>query len=66
MPGFGGLHKCSGTLPEGAHGGAILYCEENEDGELWVDNIEYASQVGWCPYCGYEAQVKPEIGPDMY
>ena len=65
MGGFGGLHWCEHTLPEGGYGPAIAFCGENEKGELWVENYEYASQVGWCPFCGYEAQVKPEgIGHD--
>ena len=44
------------------YGGAIYDCEENEDGELWVDNGEYASQVNYCPYCGYKAKAQVDMG----
>ena len=53
-------HKCS--LPDGAKylncGPALDNCEEDDDGELYIDNGEYASQVNFCPICGYEAKVK--------
>lgn len=40
------------------YGVAVLECWQEEDGTLTVDNGEYASQVNYCPYCGYEADVK--------
>jgi wobble nucleotide-excising tRNase len=40
------------------YGGAIRRCQEDEDGTLWVDNGEYASQVNYCPFCGYQARVQ--------
>lgn len=44
------------------YGLAVDYCQENEHGELWVGNGEYASRVNFCPFCGYKAplQVKEE------
>ena len=60
MGGIGGKHWCEGELPSCGYGACVAYCEEDSDGELWVGNYEYASQVGWCPFCGYEAQVKPK------
>lgn len=37
---------------------AISYCYEDTDGKLWITNEEYASQVNFCPYCGYTAKVE--------
>ena len=65
FPGFGTLpeasrggHRCEGELPKAAYGAAIRYCYEDVDGKLWITNEEYASQVNFCPYCGYKAKVK--------
>lgn len=33
-------------------GSAISQCYE-KDGELWVDNGEYAARVNYCPCCGF-------------
>lgn len=55
-------HRCEGKLPEGAHGAAVEACYEEGDGTLWVHNTEYASQVNFCPYCGYAAKVKVDLG----
>ena len=52
------LHVCKGNLPWEAYGPAIEDCREVESGALWVGNGEYASQVNFCPYCGYEAKSK--------
>lgn len=52
------LHKCEGTLPEDSYGSAISSCFEGEDGALWVSNEEYASQVNFCPYCGFRAKIQ--------
>jgi hypothetical protein len=49
-------HECSGDLPDAVYGPAIYMCEEDDEGKLWVTNGEYASQVNYCPYCGYEAK----------
>jgi len=50
-------HRCEGSLPEAAYGKAIsTYCYEDTDGKLWITNEEYASQVNFCPYCGYKAK----------
>lgn len=56
-------HICEGTLPNGHYGQAIKRCEERSDETLWVDNDEYASQVNFCPYCGYKAPVQAGIMP---
>jgi hypothetical protein len=55
------LHKCNWVLPRAGYGSAIENCEERENGELWVDNNEYASQVNYCPYCGYKAKKQVEV-----
>ena len=69
FPGFGtspetslGGHRCEESLPEAAYGKAITYCYEDVDGKLWVTNEEYASQVNFCPYCGFKARVEVERG----
>jgi len=53
-------HRCEESLPEAAYGKAISYCYEDTDGKLWITNEEYASQVNFCPYCGYKATVAVE------
>ena len=45
-------------MPSDGYGAAINSCSEIEEGELWVDNGEYASQVNYCPYCGFKAKVQ--------
>lgn len=50
-------HICDGQLPSSGFGEAITYCMEYDDG-LWVGNGEYASQVNYCPYCGYKAKIQ--------
>ena len=54
-------HDCEGKLPSREYGAAIEYCVGYEDGTLWVSNTEYASQVAFCPYCGFAANVKPHV-----
>ena len=50
------LHHCKGhDFPSGFYGSAIHECIEDENGEFWVDNGEYATQVNFCPFCGEEA-----------
>jgi len=53
-----GGHRCDRPLPEAAYGAAITYCYEDEADKLWITNEEYASQVNFCPYCGYQAKEK--------
>ena len=57
-------HICSGRLPCEEYGDAVTYCDEDFDHKLWVGNGEYASQVAFCPYCGFEATEKPEVEHD--
>jgi len=51
-------HKCEGELPKDGYGAAINICIELKNGELWVGNGEYGSQVNYCPFCGKEALIK--------
>lgn len=51
-------HKCDGDTEHGAYGPAVDHCFEEENGELWISNEEYASRVNYCPYCGYESRNK--------
>lgn len=39
-----------------AWGPAIIRCIGGDDGSLWVDNLEYASRVRFCPFCGEPAR----------
>jgi hypothetical protein len=48
-------HDCSLDGPSGLHGSAVDDCYENDAGEFWVGNGEYASQVNFCPVCGAKA-----------
>jgi galactose mutarotase-like enzyme len=41
-----------------SYGAAVYSCRETEDGVLIVENEEYASQVNFCPVCGFPARVK--------
>lgn len=51
-------HFCEDDyLPSAMHGDAVTKCAEMETGELWVSNGEYASQVNFCPFCGFAARV---------
>lgn len=59
IPDISTLHYCSQVTPSKAHGAAISECFEQEDGQYWVTNGEYASQVCYCPYCGKKAPVQP-------
>ena len=55
-------HKCYGNTPVAGYGAAVCWCEEDEEGRLWVDNGEYSSQVNYCPYCGFRAPTQvPEV-----
>lgn len=54
-----GVHSCefSDDNPEDGWGCAVSDVNERADGTLWVSNGEYASQVSYCPVCGYQAKV---------
>lgn len=41
--------------PDGIYGSAINSCWEEENGEMWVSNGEYSSQVNFCPITGRKA-----------
>jgi hypothetical protein len=58
------MHNCSGYTAYDIAGHAVEYCQER-DGELWVGNSEYESQVNYRPYCGFKATVKAEINLDI-
>lgn len=48
------MHE-NAEYPEPSWGAAISRCREI-DGNLWVDNEEYASLVNFCPFCGLGTQ----------
>ena len=50
-------HRCELHSPDKAYGIAIKYCYEDAEAKLWAGNIEYESQVNYCPVCGYKAKV---------
>jgi hypothetical protein len=54
---FDGKHRCDLQSPDKAYGIAIKYWYEDADGKLWAGNIEYESQVNYCPECGFKAKV---------
>lgn len=52
-------HKCDmSSYPFNGYGCAVEICEENELGEFWVMNSEYATQVNYCPACGEKATIQ--------
>ncbi len=53
-------HNCEDIYTDngGGYGCAVTYCNEGDDGKLWVGNGEYGNQVNFCPFCGYPAKVK--------
>lgn len=51
-------HRCDLDSPSDAYGAAVHDCVENDAGEFWVGNDEYASQVNYCPVCGAKAPVQ--------
>jgi hypothetical protein len=58
------LHRCEGDLDgDGWYGPAINECWSTLDGTMWAGNIEYTSQVNFCPYCGYEALTRVGAEP---
>jgi hypothetical protein len=50
------MHECLGYPEHGMYGGAFHACIELDNKTLWVTNGEYASQVNYCPYCGFKAE----------
>jgi hypothetical protein len=65
------LHKCEKLTPWTLYGPAIESCFEGDGkevrndgtvklqvGTFWVTNLEYTSQVNFCPYCGVKALVQ--------
>lgn len=54
------LHDHTEYTQSAAHGSAVTSCYELDDGTLWISNDEYASQVNFCPFCGYQAKVRAE------
>jgi hypothetical protein len=58
----GDLHSCEApkNIKSGGYGDAITDCDESSNGELWVGNGEYASQVNFCPFCGFKAKIQIE------
>lgn len=51
------MHKCEGYLNHGKNDPAIEECYELQDGTLWAGDIDFLSQVNFCPYCGYKAKI---------
>ena len=47
--------------PEDAHGTAIDYVSIDPNGEMWVGNGEYASQVNFNPWTGEPAPKQMKI-----
>ena len=61
------LHECNMMMHRSYQAGpAITSCYEDDDGTLWAGNVEYETQVNFCPRCGYKAKVpSPEDGKDV-
>lgn len=65
------LHKCWGYLPayeafdraDFLSDFAIDECIEHPDGTLVAGQAGVGSQVAYCPFCGYEAKIKPPVVP---
>jgi len=53
-----GKHRCELTSPNKAYGIDIKYCYEDTEGKFWAGNIEYESQVNFCPVCGFKTKVQ--------
>jgi len=48
-----GLHQCISSDYPNLSDGGITLCYEKMDGTLWTNDLAYASQVNFCPFCGY-------------
>lgn len=57
----GQLHGCDGDLPSEGENPGTISCDESDDGTLWITTAEGSWQVGYCPYCGYQAASIPTI-----
>ena len=60
------LHNCNADFDsDQAHpwGAAAYHCYEDKEKHLWISNGEYANQVNYCPFCGYQAKL-PSINID--
>ena len=53
-----GKHRCELHSADRSYGTALKYCYEDADDKLWVGNIEYESQVNYCPVCGFKTVIK--------
>lgn len=53
-------HRCEGRTLSSGHGDAISSCVEDDAGHFVVSNMEYGSQVNFCPYCGARASTPAE------
>ena len=53
-------HTCWLETPQSGYGPAVTFCHEDEEGKLWAENGEYASQVNYCPFCGFRAPTQIE------
>jgi len=45
-------------LPSALHGGAMSEVIFTDNGEIWISNGEYASQVNYCPITGKKADIQ--------
>jgi hypothetical protein len=54
----GSIHVHHFNLPSGENGPCISKCRELHSGELFVYHETKATQVNFCPACGYEAKRK--------
>jgi len=57
VPRMEGGHLCERLAVFDRAGEVVNYCYEDEDGFLRVGNGEYESQVNFCPFCGWMADV---------
>lgn len=49
-----------------AYGSAINTCWEEQNGEMWVSNGEYSSQINFCPITGRKATIQiPLTDPNI-
>lgn len=47
--------------PDSLYGPSITTIYMEDDGKMWVENGEYASQVNFCPFTGTPAETKMEV-----
>lgn len=46
------------SSPTDCHGSAVDVVMEEQDGTMWVTNLEYATQVNYCPITGRKARTQ--------